>query len=105
MAILEHIPAEVATALKEIDSEIGSGHPSATSPVGGSDPPAAAADTVEPIVFQADLDSFGRFGHEWVVLHDGSVYVLSPNGGGKADLRRSIPYSVVKDARADMFVG
>ncbi|MBM3492942.1 MAG: ABC transporter ATP-binding protein [Armatimonadetes bacterium] len=104
MPLLEELPAPVAEALQAIAPE-GARDPQMEVPA--PDRPADSTGAVEEaptIIFETDI-SDGTFGTEWLVVRHGTVYVFSPNGGGPAIARHTIPLTKIKSARAEMFVG
>ena len=87
MPLLESLPVQLVTALAE--------------------PGALSEDVhaVRPVVFQTDLTQSGDFGAEWLVIDSGSLRVFEPNGGGPANLRKSVPIEEIQSATAETFVG
>src|SRR5687767_15067181 len=65
----------------------------------------SALSEYSPVVFETDLSERGDFGVGWLVIDADSVRVYSPNGGGPAELQRTVPLTAIRSAQADTFVG
>lgn len=98
MPLLEELPPSVREALQAIapdSAPLSDVPPDGASGNNGSNP---------TIVLETDIHD-GVFGTEWLVLKNGTVFVLSPNGDGPASVRCALPLSKIKTARAEMYVG
>ncbi len=89
---------------EEITSEVGKDELSLAKESEDSDE-TEEMEEVTRIAFATDLDSEGSFNPEWLVVEDGNLYVFTRNGDAKAHLKRAIPVSEIREAKAETYFG
>jgi ATP-binding cassette subfamily B protein len=83
MPLVEDLPEQVENALKD----------------------AGDGETERRIAFATDIREEGVFGEEWLVVTGKNLYVFSPNGGAKAEVRHALSLESIQEAKTDMLVG
>jgi len=104
MPILETLPPELEGVLPGAAGANGArvaGAPSAAL----TEADQASANGHPRTVFATDVTALGRYGTEWLVLHDGRVQVFERGDNGQAELRCDLAIDEIREARAEPLVG